>query len=490
MKKVLFFTILVWPMIVFLFIPSYSFGLATGVTVVSKDGRSLRLYNDYQAVVVGVSTYQLWPQLPDVAKDARDVAEGLKKMGFNVKSVMNPTYRQFRIILTDLVNQIGNKANRAVLFYYIGHGETAKLANDSLMGYLIPVDCPPLSQDPDGFLSHAISMKEIEAASTRMKAKHVMMIFDAFFSGSQFQLVRPSPEGITTQSNMPVRQYIIAGRAGEKAPQKRMFNRCFLTGLDGYADLSEDGYITGSELAMYLSDIVTNSTQRKQHPQYGKINNPALNKGDFVFVTSKRPQQVSVRSRQVSVNATGRQKELEEKIRALDSDIMKTREKQRKMEAQRTVLMEKLRKLRGEPSPEKKIITEKRTASKTPQLQKKYKTPETQKLTDATEEVSASSSTDDVQRQLELLQERTKMLEEKYRKLQNEKHEQAYEKPPESRSAEGLKDDLDMLRERNKILEEQRRMLKTEQQKEKEEEPDTIWGGGDDPREENLLGGP
>jgi len=35
---------------------------------------------------------------------------------------------------------------------------------------------------------------------------------------------------------------------------------------------------------MYLSDKVVNYTHRQQHPQYGKINNPDLDRGDFVFV--------------------------------------------------------------------------------------------------------------------------------------------------------------------------------------------------------------
>jgi hypothetical protein len=42
---------------------------------------------------------------------------------------------------------------------------------------------------------------------------------------------------------------------------------------------------------MYLSDKVVNYTHRRQHPQYGKINNPDLDRGDFVFAlkTPLRP---------------------------------------------------------------------------------------------------------------------------------------------------------------------------------------------------------
>jgi hypothetical protein len=96
------------------------------------------------------------------------------------------------------------------------------------------------------------------------------------------------PDDITEKSAFPVRQYITAGREDEQVPDKSMFKRSFLIGLEGDADLTGDGYITGTELGMYLSDKVVNYTQGRQHPQYGKINNPDLDRGDFIFVPKKK----------------------------------------------------------------------------------------------------------------------------------------------------------------------------------------------------------
>jgi hypothetical protein len=73
-----------------------------------------------------------------------------------------------------------------------------------------------------------------------------------------------------------VRQFITASREDKLVPDKSMFKRCFLIGLKGAADMTGDGYITGSEMGMYLADNVVNYTRRGQHPQYGKINNPDL----------------------------------------------------------------------------------------------------------------------------------------------------------------------------------------------------------------------
>ena len=64
----------------------------------------------------------------------------------------------------------------------------------------------------------------------------------------------------------------------------------FLQGIGGDADLNADGYVTGSELGMHLQEKVVNYTRGGQHPQYGKINNPKLDRGDFIFVSPQAPE--------------------------------------------------------------------------------------------------------------------------------------------------------------------------------------------------------
>jgi hypothetical protein len=84
---------------------------------------------------------------------------------------------------------------------------------------------------------------------------------------------------------MPVREFITAGREDEKVPDKSMFKTCFIQAIQNrFADRNEDGYVTGEELGSYLQEKVVNYTKRAQHPQFGKINNPNLDKGDFVFI--------------------------------------------------------------------------------------------------------------------------------------------------------------------------------------------------------------
>jgi hypothetical protein len=270
---------------------TYVSAIAVGVHAVSRQGQQIDLYEGYDALVIGVGDYKWWPKLPYARHDAEQVAEKLKMMGFRVQLVLDPTSQELKTALNKMVYTMGRDKDRAILLYYAGHGETETLADNTKMGYIVPIDCPLLKKDPLGFASLAVSMREIESISLRIRSKHVLMLFDSCFSGSLFSLVRAVPEDITEKSSLPVRQYITAGRDNETVPDKSMFKRTFLIGLEGDADLTGDGYITGSELGLYLADKVVNYTKGRQHPQYGKINNPNLDRGDFVIIPIKESKE-------------------------------------------------------------------------------------------------------------------------------------------------------------------------------------------------------
>ena len=80
-----------------------------------------------------------------------------------------------------------------------------------------------------------------------------------------------------------VRQFITSGSAEESVPDKSIFRDQFLAGIGCEADRNGDGYVTGAELGEFLDERVVNYSHASQHPQYGKIQDPALDKGDFVF---------------------------------------------------------------------------------------------------------------------------------------------------------------------------------------------------------------
>ena len=258
----------------------------------SLDGSSkmIRLYSGYHALVVGCSNYrQGWPMLPNAVKDAREVAAVFKDMGWAVDLLEDPTWSVFRHKLNELVTGPGQQKDKGILFWYSGHGFTLKEADETPLGYLIPVDAPDPYKDMLGFMNQAISMRNIETVSKQITSKHVLMVFDSCFSGAIFQLARDKPSPyIQEKVQFPVRQFITAGTEDEAVPDKSIFKEVFIQGIkSGFADLNQDQYITGEELGAYLQEQVINYSRKTQHPQFGKINNPKLDKGDFVFIKGK-----------------------------------------------------------------------------------------------------------------------------------------------------------------------------------------------------------
>jgi hypothetical protein len=274
-------------LLLFFILPPSSFSKTRGISVTVQKGQNLYLYKDYHALVVGISNYEKWPDLPSAAKDAEEVASRLEQIGFEVQLSLNPSAEELRKVLSDIVYQAGREKNRALLFYFAGHGETLELADGTELGYIVPSDCPLKNKDPIGFDSKAISMKDMEVLALKVKSKHFIMVFDSCFSGSLFNVVRAAPVDISEKSAQPVRQFITAGGAGEQVPDQSIFKVVFLQGINGDADLNADGYVTGSELGMHLQEKVVNYSRGGQHPQYGKINNPKLDRGDFIFMPAQ-----------------------------------------------------------------------------------------------------------------------------------------------------------------------------------------------------------
>lgn len=286
-KNVIIFTVIIVSVFLAANLP------AKGIQVKAKSSDRLHLYKDYHALVVGVSNYEKWPRLPNATKDAKEVAEKLSKMGFSVNLLLDPTSQEMKKALSYVTYEIGIEKERAILIYYAGFGHTETLANGAHLGYIIPRDCPLMGNDPQGFVNRAISMKDLETLSLRIRSKHVLMLFDSCFSAGLFTLTRGIELSVISKKiNFPVRQFITAGSANEAVPDKSIFTHFLLIGLDGHADLDKDGYITGTELGLYLSKKVANYSNGRQHPQYGKIMDPKLDKGDFVFALAP-PKHIS-----------------------------------------------------------------------------------------------------------------------------------------------------------------------------------------------------
>ena len=257
-----------------------------GIKRVVKNGNQVLLYEESHALVIGVSRYTGgWPVLPGVEQDIRDVKAALEKHGFKVTTVLDPDKTELDQAFGTFINRHGKGANNRLLFYFAGHGYTHKPKwGKKKYGYLIPKDAPTPDHDAGSFKLKSLSMKRIEEYAYDIEAKHAVFIFDSCFSGSLLSMVRAVPEDINKKSASPVRQFLTSGDETEKVPDKSIFKAQFVAALNGEGDLNKDGYITGTELGGFLQNKVAVYSRDSQHPQYGTIRNPELDKGDFIFI--------------------------------------------------------------------------------------------------------------------------------------------------------------------------------------------------------------
>jgi len=293
---------------------------AVKVTTQTSSGsvQEISLYSGYHALVIGCSNYQQgWPSLPNAAQDARQIGGMLKKFGWDVDMVIDPDGRELKESLYKLIAGPGKEKERGILIWYSGHGYTLKEADGSKLGYIVPTDAPDPEEDELGFMNTAISMRDIETVAKRIFSKHVLVMFDSCFSGAIFRMVRAKPSHyIKEKVSEPVRQFITAGNENEEVPDKSIFKELFIKGVrDSYGDRNEDSFITGEELGAYLAEEVVNYSRGAQHPQYGKINNPALDRGDFVFVTTEIDE--LDRLKEENIRLTGEMSELEKELAKL-----------------------------------------------------------------------------------------------------------------------------------------------------------------------------
>lgn len=252
------------------------------------DNNIVKLYDQSHALLIGVSDYvESWPDLPGVKEDIRSVQSALELHHFNVSTVIDPTKLELEEAIGDFIARYGQGAGNRLVFYFAGHGHTINTTYGDKLGYFVPSDAPNPHNNEANFQNTAIEMAQIEIYAKRIQSKHAIFIFDACFSGSLFAITRAIPEVISYKTTEPIRQFITSGTENEEVPDKSIFREQFVQALTTeIADGNRDGFLTGTELGEFLQSSVTNYSYNSQHPQYGKIRNPMLDKGDFVFLVS------------------------------------------------------------------------------------------------------------------------------------------------------------------------------------------------------------
>lgn len=138
-------------------------------------------YSNSRALIIGINKYQYCSPLEYAVNDARAVSQLLQEHfefpSENIKLLLDSGATREQIHRAFLsYAEDGTDENDRLLVFFAGHGDTRQGRRGDI-GYLIPVDGK--SDDIATFLRWG----EFEKNSELVRAKHILFIMDACYSG-------------------------------------------------------------------------------------------------------------------------------------------------------------------------------------------------------------------------------------------------------------------------------------------------------------------
>ena len=265
---------------------------AYGLALTTED-----IYDNSYALIIGISKYdglnpnQSYLNLNYAASDAEAIQNLLiSQFDFPAKNTIllkneEATKQNILQSFSDIIKKA--KSKDRVLIYFAMQGMTEDLPNGGELGYLIPID-----GELDDLYMTSLGMTELKNIALMSEAKHMLYLVDACYGGiasfGSRGLQFPSTPGyikkITQRSS---RQIITAGRRGEQVIEKSewghsAFTKNLIHGLmEGRADANADGFITATELGMYIKEKVKMDSENQQTPQLGRLTSAI---GEFIFI--------------------------------------------------------------------------------------------------------------------------------------------------------------------------------------------------------------
>jgi len=232
----------------------------------------------YYALLIAIQDYSN----PEIGKldypvsDARQLMEVLSsRYNFekeNIKILNNPDRRTIYKTLQDSRKQLTGNDN--LLIFYAGHG---MWLDDMKQGFWLPSDAAG-PNDPSDWIPNSSIRDYIKA----IKAKHILLIADACFSGGIFKMREASSSPGTSVEKiyeMPSRKAMTSGSL-KTVPDQSAFVEFLIKRLKE----NREPYLDSQKLFTSLRDSVINNSKVNQTPLYGAINEAGDEGGDFVFV--------------------------------------------------------------------------------------------------------------------------------------------------------------------------------------------------------------
>lgn len=242
-------------------------------------------YSNSYALIIGINNYQNVSPLGYAVNDAQEVSKVLvSKLNFpkeNVKILIDEEATKFNILKAyhSYTSDSINIDDRLIIFF-AGHGHTLKGYRGDV-GYLVPFDAD--TDDTSTF----IRWDELTRNAELIRAKHILFIMDACFSG--LAIYRDAKVGanrfLHDMYKRFSRQVITAGKADEPVadaggplPNHSIFTGHLIEGMLGNA-ANDLGIITANSLMSYVYTKVSQAPNSEQTPHYGQFDGD----GDFIF---------------------------------------------------------------------------------------------------------------------------------------------------------------------------------------------------------------
>lgn len=162
----------------------------------------------------------------------------------------------------------------SLFVFYAGHGIWM---DDMKEGYWLPRDASG-ANDPTDWIPNSTIRNYIRS----IKAKHVLLVADACFSGGIFKVrdaFNRNDNAIEKIYEMPSRKAITSGSL-KTVPDKSVFVDYLAKRLTE----NQDKYLDAQKLFVSFKEAVINNSPNSQTPLYGAINEAGDEGGDFIFV--------------------------------------------------------------------------------------------------------------------------------------------------------------------------------------------------------------
>jgi hypothetical protein len=232
----------------------------------------------YHALFIAVEDYESndITKLDYAISDARRLRDVLvSNYTFEKENTIlleNPDRKTIYKTLQGLRSKLTEKDN--LLIFYAGHGYWQ---DDMKQGFWLPRDASGIN-DPSDWIPNSNIRDYIKA----IKAKHILLIADACFSGGMFKVRDAFPGrqvSIEKIYEQPSRKAITSGSL-KTVPDRSVF----LEFLAKRLGENNDMYLDTQKLFTSLREAVINNSPIHQTPLYGAIGETGDEGGDFIFI--------------------------------------------------------------------------------------------------------------------------------------------------------------------------------------------------------------